>query len=126
MNDPIWDVPHLGESAILAGIATFHSYGWDGVDRALRLKVGWISFGSDWLSLAVINGILTFMRTPGDWVRTRSFWDGLLSPTCLPSLCLRKAMAGVLTSLYALVGAALAWEADPRAKMVHYAGFRIG
>ena len=101
--------------------ALVYYYGWDRMDRATHLKVGWIYSGSAWMSLAVINGILTFMLTPGGWVQTRSFWDGFFNPTYLPSLCLRTTMTVALASLYALVAAALIRETDLRAKMVHYA-----
>lgn len=101
--------------------ALVYYYGWDRMDRATHLKVGWIYYGAAWMSLAVINGILTFMLTPGQWVQTQSFWDGFFNPTYLPSLCWRTVITFALTSLYAMAAAELIREPDFRAKMVHYA-----
>jgi cytochrome bd-type quinol oxidase subunit 1 len=61
--------------------AMVYFYGWDRLDARTHMTVGWIYFWAAWLSLVVINGILTFMLTPGGWLTTRSFWDGILNPT---------------------------------------------
>ena len=55
-------------------------YGWDRLDARTHLAVGWVYFASAWASLAVIAGILAFMLTSGDWVRTRGFVGRLLQP----------------------------------------------
>src|SRR5512133_545086 len=73
--------------------AFVYYYGWDRLDRRTHLAVGWIYFAAAWLSLFVINGILTFMLTPGRWLATRSLADGFFNPTMLPSLVLRTAAA---------------------------------
>ena len=45
--------------------AIVYVYGWHRLSPAVHLRVGWVYFIAAWLSLAVINGILTFMLTPG-------------------------------------------------------------
>ena len=59
---------------ILAAILYYS--GWKRLSPRAHLALGWVYFAAAWLSLAVINGILSFMLTPGRWLETRSFWDG--------------------------------------------------
>jgi len=101
--------------------ALVYYYGWHRLDPATHLAVGWVYFWSAWLSLFAINGILTFMLTPGAWVTTRSLLDGFFNPTFWPSLVARTAGAAGLAGVYALVTAA--WERDPtlRARVSRFA-----
>jgi mono/diheme cytochrome c family protein len=69
--------------------------------------VGIIYAISAWMSLFIINGILTFMLTPGDWLVTRSFWDGWLNPTFWPSLALRTISALAIAGIFVAVVANL-------------------
>ena len=71
--------------------AMVYYYGWDRMAPATHEAVGWIYFWAAWLSLVVINGILTFMLTPGGWLETGSFWQGILNPTYLPAVVARTA-----------------------------------
>ena len=48
--------------------AAVYYYTWDRLPARQHLIVGWIYAGSAWASLVIINGILTFMLTPGDWL----------------------------------------------------------
>jgi mono/diheme cytochrome c family protein len=89
---------------ILAAI--LYSYGWKRMSPADHMTLGWIYFVFAWLSLFVINGILTFMLTPGAWLTTGNIWDGFFNPTFWPSLVLRSAIAVMLAGLYALLVAA--------------------
>ena len=80
---------------------------WDKMSPKTHLKVGVVYAVSAWMSLFVINGILTFMLTPGRWLVTRSFWDGWLNPTFLPSLLLRTVSALALAGIFVAVVANL-------------------
>jgi len=100
--------------------ALFYYYTWDTLDRKTHLRIGWIYFIASWLSLAVINGILAFMLTPGQWLQTRDFWDGFFNPTYLPSLVLRTVVCLALAGLYALLTTSRLEEEDLRAKLVRY------
>jgi cytochrome bd-type quinol oxidase subunit 1 len=103
-------------------VAAFvYYYAWDRLDPRTHLTVGWIYFGAAWMSLFVINGILTFMLTPGDWLETRDIWDGFLNPTFLPSLVMRTGVVLALAGLYAFFTASFIADADLRSKMVRYA-----
>lgn len=73
---------------------------WDRVSRRTHLAIGWIYFVAAYLSLVIINGIVTFMLTPGRWIETRAFWDGFFNPTYWPSLVLRTGIALMLAGAY--------------------------
>jgi hypothetical protein len=101
--------------------AFVYYYNWDRLDRRTHLRVGWIYFWAAWLSLAIINGILAFMLTPGRWIVTRDFWDAFFNPTFLSSLVLRTVVCLALAGLYALVTASRLKQDDLRTKLVKYA-----
>ena len=107
---------------IVAIAAAFiYYYGWDRLDPKTHLAVGWIYFASAWLSLFVINGILTFMLTPGQWLETRTFAAAFFNPGMLPSCLARTGVAIALAGVYALVTAAAVRDVALRAEVVQYA-----
>jgi cytochrome bd-type quinol oxidase subunit 1 len=92
--------------------ALVYAYGWERLDPGTHLAIGWIYFAAAWLSLAVINGILSFMLTPGAWLVTRGLGDAFFNPTYWPSLAVRTLGAMGLAGLGAVVVAL--WRGDPR------------
>lgn len=54
------------------------------------------------LSLFIINGIITFMLTPGDWIANHDFWSGFFNPTFWPSLVFRFSLCLLLAGLFAI------------------------
>ena len=50
--------------------ALLYYYGWKRLSARAHLTLGWIYFVAAWLSLVIINGIITFMLTPGAWLAT--------------------------------------------------------
>ena len=54
------------------------------------------------LSLFVINGIVSFMLTPGYWPQTRNFWDGFFNPTFWPALVFRFLLCLALAGVFGL------------------------
>ncbi len=102
--------------------ALIYAYHWDTLDRQTHLIVGWIYFVAAWASLVVINGIITYMLTPGRWLETGKFWDGFFNPTYWPSLWIRTTMAVALAGIFGLVTAM--WESSPlRERVVRWAGW---
>ncbi len=107
--------------AVEIAAAFIYYYGWDRLDRQTHVAVGWIYFVAAWLSLFVINSILTFMLTPGRWLITRQFFHAFFNPTAIPSLVIRTMVSIALAGLYGLVTAAAIPERRLKAKMVRYA-----
>jgi mono/diheme cytochrome c family protein len=87
------------------GAALVYYYGWERLDRGTHELVGWIYFVAAFMSLVIINGIITFMLTPGGWLEDRQFWTGFFNPTYFPSLAIRTfgslGIAGIFTLLTA-------------------------
>ena len=83
--------------------------------------MGWIYFGAAWASLLVINGILTFMLTPGRWIETQTFASAYFNPGMLPSLVVRTAVCIALAGVYALITSSAVSDVALRNEVVRYA-----
>jgi len=91
--------------------AAIYYYTWDKISPSLHLKIGYLYAGTSWLTLVIINGILTFMLTPGNtWLDVAGsgneasvFWYAFFNPTYFPSLVLRTLVATSLAGVWALV-----------------------
>jgi mono/diheme cytochrome c family protein len=95
---------------------------WGKISKAAHLMVGWIYFVAAYLSLVVINGIITFMLTPGRWLETRAFWDGFFNPTYWPALVLRTGICAMMATAFLIFVARGAADAS-RARIVRYLGW---
>lgn len=100
--------------------AMLYYYSWDKVDKKTHITIGWIYFIAAWMSLFVINGILSFMLTPGDWLRDKSFWSAFFNPTMLPSLIMRTCVSIALAGLYALLTSSSLQNEALRKSMIKY------
>jgi len=80
-------------------------YKFDSMESSAHVKLGWLYFIFAWLSLFVINGIICFMLTPGEWLTTRGFWDGFFNLTFFPSLFFRTAIALMFAGLFGMLTA---------------------
>jgi cytochrome bd-type quinol oxidase subunit 1 len=86
---------------------------WGRIDSKLHLAVGWVYAGASAFTLIIINGILTFMLTPGEtWLRVAGtgheaskFWYAFFNPTYWPSLFLRACVCCALAGIWALITA---------------------
>jgi mono/diheme cytochrome c family protein/cytochrome bd-type quinol oxidase subunit 1 len=103
--------------------AMVYYYGWERLSPRTHLAVGWVYFVAAWASLAVIDGILSFMVTSGDWAHTRGLLDGFFNPSYFPTLVLRTGVAGGLAGLYVLLAGACVSDADLKGRIARYAGF---
>jgi hypothetical protein len=101
--------------------AFIYYYGWERLDPKTHLRVGWIYFGSAWASLLVINGILTFMLTPGSWIERQTFASAYFNPGMLPSLVLRTSVCIALAGVYALITSSTVGDVALRVEVVRYA-----
>jgi mono/diheme cytochrome c family protein len=86
------------------------------------MAIGWIYFVAAWLSLVVINGIVTFMLTPGAWLESGNFWDGFFNPTYWPSLVLRTGICILLAGVFTVFVAGGVQDRDTRLGIVRGAG----
>ena len=86
--------------------AIIYYYGWTRLSRRTHETVGWIYFGAAWMSLAIINGIVTFMLTPGGWLENQSFWTGFFNPTYWPSVVIRTFAGLAIAGMFTLMTAA--------------------
>ncbi len=100
--------------------AIVYYYGWKSMPARTHLAVGWIYFGAAWLSLVIINGILSFMLTPGQWLQTGEFWQGFFNPTYWPSLFFRTGICVMLGGVYAMLVASRQHDRDFRGRLVRY------
>ena len=71
-------------------------------DRAAMTLLAIYAVAS-WISLFVINGILSWQLTPGRWLETRNVWDGFFNPSFWPSLFFRTVVSMTLAALAACV-----------------------
>jgi cytochrome bd-type quinol oxidase subunit 1/mono/diheme cytochrome c family protein len=93
--------------------AAVYYYTWNKIDDKLHLTVGWVYAGASAATLIIINGILSFMLTPGDaWLAVAGtgqeagkFWNAFFNPTNWPSLFLRAGVCISLAGVWALITA---------------------
>ncbi|UIJ37872.1 cytochrome ubiquinol oxidase subunit I [Desulfobaculum bizertense] len=112
----------LGEIACLL----VYFYTFEQMDRRRHLFVGWCYFVFGWLSLVMIDGIISSMLTPGEWLETGAFWDGFLNPSFVPSVVLRTMLGLSLAGLFAFVTASRVEDDATRKKLVRFsAGWAV-
>ncbi len=93
--------------------AAVYYYTWDKIPAKLHLKIAYLYAAASVLTLVIINGILTFMLTPGQaWLSVAGtgkeadqFWLAFFNPTYFPSLFLRLAVCCSMAGIFALVTA---------------------
>ncbi len=108
----------------LTTLAVYY-YTWERIPEELHLKIGWLYAGTSLCTLIIINGILTFMLTPGEaWLRvagsgaeSSKFWNAFFNPTYWPSLAMRTLVCISLAGIWALVtGSRIDGEKQPELK----------
>ena len=95
---------------------------WDRISKGAHLLVGWLYFVGAYGSLVVINGIVTFMLTPGRWLQTHAFWDGFFNPTNWPSVVLRTGIALMMAAVF-MVFPALRAPDEARPRLLRFLGW---
>ncbi len=96
-------------------------YKFDRLSGASRQKLAFIYMAAAWLSLFVINGIITFMLTPGDYYQTGNFYTAFFNPTFWPSLFFRTVVCVAFAGIFAMFTATFHFEEDLREKAIKYA-----
>ncbi len=105
--------------------ALLYLYGWDKLEARLHQWYGWIYFFAAFASMAIINGIVTFMLTSGRWIENHQFWTGFFNPTYFPSLAFRFAISLALAGIYALLTASVQKDAALKARIVRWSALWI-
>lgn len=95
---------------------------WGKISKSAHVVVGWIYFVAAYMSLVIINGIITFMLTPGRWLETHAFWDGFFNPTYWPALVLRTGIVIMMAAAF-MVFPALRSNEQRRAGILRYLGW---
>jgi len=114
-----WSVEWVFFFGEIAALLIYHYY-FDRLGRKKRLNVAFLYFLFAWLSLFVINGIIDFMLTPGKWLESGSFWDGLFNPTFFPSLFFRSFAAFTFAGLFGYVTTVFLEDEKFRRRMLRY------
>lgn len=114
-----WAVEWLFFVAEIVSIFIYY-YAFDRLTPRHHLMFGWLYFAFAWLSLFVINGIVAFMLTPGDWLTTGNFWSALFNPTFWPALFFRTFVALIIAGLFGFVTATWLKDAETRLSLVRY------
>jgi len=91
----------LGE---IVALLIYH-YSFERLPARDHMIVGWLYFLFAWLSLFIINGVIGFMLTPGQWAVSGDFWDGFFNPSFWPSLVFRTLLALMLAGLFGFLTA---------------------
>ncbi|MFV0421971.1 cytochrome ubiquinol oxidase subunit I [Oleidesulfovibrio sp.] len=112
----------LGE---IFALLIYHYY-FDSMPRKSHIKVGWVYAFFAFMSLVVINGVITVMLTPGKWAQTHEFWDGFFNVSFWPSLSLRFALCLMFAGLFAFVTAIRIPDVPTRERMVRRAAVWVG
>lgn len=103
----------------IVALLIYH-YRFDKMNEKDRLTVAFLYFLFAWLSLFIINGILSYMLTPGAWLENKSFWAGFFNPTYFPSLFFRTFVMTMVAGLFGLVTAVFMKDSEFRTYLIKY------
>ncbi|MDW7968518.1 MAG: cytochrome ubiquinol oxidase subunit I [Thermoanaerobaculum sp.] len=91
---------------------------WEKVRPRTHLLLIWLYAFAAFMSLVIIQGIISFMLTPGNWLETKEFVDGFFNPTYLPGLVLRTGICIFLAGAYMVFAALREQDSNARARLV--------
>lgn len=98
-------------------------YTWGKISAKLHITIGWFYFVGGIFSLILINGIITFQLTPGNWISTHDIWDGYFNPTFLPSTIGRIGISILLAAVYATLVISFVKDIPLKKYAGRYTGF---
>ena len=105
--------------------ATVYFYTFGRMRASSHQAIGWIYFISAWFSLFLINGIITFMLSPGGWLEDGSFWAGFFNPTFWPSLFFRTFIAVFMAGIYAFLTISFLKDNRLKRRMTRFSGWWV-
>ncbi len=108
----------LGEIVALL----LYYYYFNKISSRNHLILGWLYFLCAWLSLFIINGVIDYMLTPGEWLNNNNFWSGFFNPTFWPALFFRTFLALMIAGLFGFLTSVNIKDGEMRHTMVRYCG----
>ena len=108
----------LGEIVALL----LYYYTFNKISSKNHLILGWLYFFCAWMSLFIINGVIDYMLTPGEWINNQNFWSGFFNPTFWPALFFRTFLALMIAGLFGFLTSVNIKDEEMRHKMVRYCG----
>jgi len=85
------------------GIALY-KYTWDKHHHTpIHYIIGFLGAFGAWFSGFIINGLASFMLTPGKWVQTKDVFDAWFNPSFLPSYLHRCVAAFSITGFFMII-----------------------
>lgn len=114
-----WAIEWVFFIAEIVALLIYHAR-FGKMDHRSHMILGWLYFIFAWLSLFIINGILGFMLTPGQWLETGNFWQGFFNPSYLPSLIFRTCIAVIIAGVFGLITGSFLKDADLRRRIFRY------
>ena len=115
-----WACEYIFFVAELATIFVYY-YTWDKMDQKSHLNIARAYAICSVMTLVIINGILTYMLTPGHWVKSHYWLEGFFNQMYWPSLIIRLVVMCSLAGLYALLTTSLIQKNEPfRTWMLRY------
>lgn len=114
-----WAEEYLFFVAELATAFAYY-YTWNTLSREKHLKLAKLYFAFSVLTLVIINGIITFMLTPGGWLESKNWLHGFFNETYWPSLVIRLLIMFAIAGMYGLVTATRIKDEHLRVYMVKF------
>ncbi len=114
-----WAEEYLFFVAELATAFAYY-YTWNKISKENHLLLARLYMIFSIFTLVIINGILTFMLTPGQWLQTHNWIHGVFNPTYFPSLTIRILIMMAIAGMYALVTSSRIKDPEFRIYMVRY------
>lgn len=110
-------VTFIGELTVLY----LYYYGWNSNSRKMQVFLAVSYFVIAWFSLFIINGILTFMLTPGGWtLENRDIALGFFNPGFVPSLLIRTLTMLLIAGLAGILIATRITDEDFKTKIIRF------
>jgi mono/diheme cytochrome c family protein len=100
--------------------ALAYYYTWEKVRPRTHLLLIWLYAFAAFMSLVIIQGIISFMLTPGKWLETHAFADGFFNPTYVPGLLLRIGICVFLAGAYMVFAALREQDVHARSRLVRF------
>lgn len=116
-----WACEYLFFVAELATIFAYY-YTWDRISKEQHIRLAQLYAFMSIMTLVIINGILTYMLTPGGWIKSHYWLQGFFNETYWPSLIMRIVIMITIAGMYALfTGSFIKSDLEFRSRLLKYA-----